>query len=161
MRSRLGHGVVAACLIALAGCASTPAPQATTAEPTSQTSSSSVAPDDLESCRVLFDGGKESLVWHRVPDALTGVEAKISQERADEMVAIHEEFVRADDLAASWQLSDAIADLDKPFAKFAKFVEGGGGEVHLDTSRNMQKTTTLMTLCAEAGYQVEGKENMP
>lgn len=156
-----------ALVFALVGCGSTPdaapttepAPavsksvEPTTTEPAETTPA---APDPLEPCADILDGGDNSLL-ERIPALLNGIGADLSEEQIDELVDI--EFkLRVAEKRSPEGLADQIATLAEPFQEFADVYAAGGGELNMDTSHVFEDVTAITGTCADAGFKFADAE---
>ncbi|GAA2242267.1 hypothetical protein GCM10010401_13920 [Rarobacter faecitabidus] len=124
-------------------------------ESTSTTETPATEPNKgsaVDACAKIFEGDDDA-IFMRIPGALIGIGADLTDDQADELTEINEALVEASKLAPD-ALAGKIDRLNEPFQTFADVVAAGGGSLNMDTSHVTEDIADVMTSCTEAGFSL-------
>lgn len=109
----------------------------------------------MVTCTLVFgprDGGPSLAEY--IPTALIGIGSNLEGDQLDNLLSVNEALGEALDVAPEEMIA-TLELLRQPFQEVQEVLDSGGGNLSMDTSHVAADITTLMGLCADAGYQIE------
>lgn len=164
MRRTTTAGTLAGLALILAACSPDGGDGEPSEAPTTEAARAEVSADPVEtvaepeepekSADAACSAVMETDLLMRIPDSIIAIGDSLGGEQLDELLAINDELGDAIDVAPP-EIAAPLRSLQVPFQTVQDAVDGGGGELNIDTSDVAEDVTSLMEECVAAGYRVD------
>lgn len=111
--------------------------------------------DNLTACKTLF--GDDMQIVFDIPDQLQNISGDMTSEQQEQLVNTHKRIIDANKYAEP-NLKVNLESLDEPFKAVYDAQENGGGSLNIDTSHISGDITSVMGICADAGYHADNAQ---
>ncbi len=129
--------------------------------PTQETTTSAKPEKNpYKACEIMLGDGSTSGVVTLSPDLIISIGDSMTNDQITQMLDMNSEIQAASELSPS-HLKVSIDSFGLPFAHFASHMEGGGGEISMDTSRLPEYGMEIVDICADEGYALFPEEEIP